>query len=436
MKCALLLAMLMFSALSVSAISGNDAVNFVVSSNHFLYDEETYLPPNVPIMFEGKSYWVVPVVSGNNIVTYFPVEADSGELSISRAVNRGLFETAEQLREMQLLKNSVSSNSGVDWIFTKKYETIFNETSLQLSDEVFQLNTVETTLSSAGLLVNVSGLKSQLVSMSGQASSVSEKINSASAAENSFFISPSAQAFNEMNSSFGGVFSMISALNDSSLSYQSNVDKLKQQISVSDKIDAQTKSQIFGVLEVPQGLQALRNYNLDSTQISESISSVLEAVSLRQDSVLSEFDSRLLKNDVYALLYGENPDLVKGSSFSSLYSAQAAILAEENRGLWKDQAKVRDLEQNYSRALKLYNEKSFSESKKYAQQAVANAVSVEKQGKNEGLPPEPVSQDFLFQLAAILAVLLVLLYALNNRDKLSKKIFGQREDGEGPDFYG
>ncbi|HZX33814.1 MAG TPA: hypothetical protein VFF09_00375, partial [archaeon] len=262
MKCALLLAMLMFSALSVSAISGNDAVNFVVSSNHFLYDEETYLPPNVPIMFEGKSYWVVPVVSGNNIVTYFPVEADSGELSISRAVNRGLFETAEQLREMQLLKNSVSSNSGVDWIFTKKYETIFNETSLQLSDEVFQLNTVETTLSSAGLLVNVSGLKSQLVSMSGQASSVSEKINSASAAENSFFISPSAQAFNEMNSSFGGVFSMISALNDSSLSYQSNVDKLKQQISVSDKIDAQTKSQIFGVLEVPQGLQALRNYNL------------------------------------------------------------------------------------------------------------------------------------------------------------------------------
>ena len=343
-----------------------------------------------------------------------------GSLSISRAVNRGLFETAEQLREMQLLKNSVSSNSGVDWIFTKKYETIFNETSLQLSDEVFQLNTVETTLSSAGLLVNVSGLKSQLVSMSGQASSVSEKINSASAAENSFFISPSAQAFNEMNSSFGGVFSMISALNDSSLSYQSNVDKLKQQISVSDKIDAQTKSQIFGVLEVPQGLQALRNYNLDSTQISESISSVLEAVSLRQDSVLSEFDSRLLKNDVYALLYGENPDLVKGSSFSSLYSAQAAILAEENRGLWKDQAKVRDLEQNYSRALKLYNEKSFSESKKYAQQAVANAVSVEKQGKNEGLPPEPV----------------VLLYALNNRDKLSKKIFGQREDGEGPDFYG
>ena len=163
---------------------------------------------------------------------------------------------------------------------------------------------------------------------------------------------------------------------------------------------------------------------------------MLEAVSLRQDSVLSEFDSRLLKNDVYALLYGENPDLVKGSSFSSLYSAQAAILAEENRGLWKDQAKVRDLEQNYSRALKLYNEKSFSESKKYAQQAVANAVSVEKQGKNEGLPPEPVSQDFLFQLAAILAVLLVLLYALNNRDKLSKKIFGQREDGEGPDFYG
>ncbi|MCR4368665.1 MAG: hypothetical protein NUV67_02035, partial [archaeon] len=70
------------------SVSGSEAVNFVANENHFLYDSETYSAPNVSIEFEDSSYWVIALVSGSNIVTYFPIEVDSGAISSSRATNR------------------------------------------------------------------------------------------------------------------------------------------------------------------------------------------------------------------------------------------------------------------------------------------------------------------------------------------------------------
>ena len=419
-------------SLFVVAISGSDAVNYIVTSNHFLYEGETYTPPNVTILQEQNSYWVIPLTAGNTIVTYFAIDAQSGELSVSRSVNRELFEIADKLREIQLLKASISSNSGADWIFTQKYQAIFNELSVELSDEIFQLNTVQSTLEDNDIDVDMTSLKNSLRDMSSDSSSIAAKISGAGAAESEFVTSPSGKAFLEMDSSFNSIFESIDSLNSKGILYKSNLDKLKQQISVAD-LDTQTKSQLFSILEIPQGLQALRNYNLYSTQLQGSLTSTVQASSLRMDAVLSEFDNRVQKNDAYNLIYSENEKIKKDTDFLTLTEAKNYILSQENRGDWQDQSKVRELEQNYARAIKFYDERNFGQSEKFAAQALDDALAVYKKGAKQIAPSEGISQQLLFQIAAGLVAILVLLYIFNNRGKIKGII--SKEPTQEVDLY-
>ncbi|HIH09209.1 MAG TPA: hypothetical protein HA254_00910 [Candidatus Diapherotrites archaeon] len=414
------------------AVSSNDAVNTVITSNHFVYEGETYTPPNVAIEYEDKSYWVIPVTAGQNVVTYFPVEAQTGQLSSSRATNRGLFGLADGLRELQRLKGSISSNSGVEWIFTQTYQSFFNEMALELSDGVYKLNTVESTLKSSGVEVDVSALRVQLNSLSSDAAATASKISAATQAENAFVTEPSSLAFSALSGSFGEVFDSISQMQSQSLIYKSDLDKLKQQISVANT-DAQTKQQLFALLEMPSQLSSLRSYSIYSTQIKGSIDSAFSASSVRLDSLLAEFDNRILKNESYGLIFGENEKIRKETGFLSLAEAKSAILAKESRQAWENQLKVRELEQDYSRASKFYDERNFVQAKKSAQSAIENAVSVYKAGRKKEAAPAGISQDLLFKVAGILVVLLALLYLFNNRGKLKGALTSQPE---GVDIYG
>ena len=262
-----------------TAISGNDAVNFVVNSNHFLYEGETYTPPNVSIGYGEDTYWVIPITAGKDNVTYFPVDAKTGILSENKADNRGIFTLANNLRELQLIKESITPNSGIEWIFTQKYQTIFSEMSLQISDETYQLNTVETALKKEGITANLSSMKAQLTSMSSASLSISKKIAAGSQAENDFAAKPSAESFDLMENSFDEVFGSIASLNSTFLSYNSARNMLKQQISIAD-MEASQKAQLSAILDIPPSLQSLGNYNINSAQIGEK----LEALKKLKDS--------------------------------------------------------------------------------------------------------------------------------------------------------
>jgi len=414
------------------AISGNDAVNFVVNSNHFLYEGETYTPPNVSIGYSDATYWVVPITAGKDIVTYFPVDAKTGALSLNKPDNRGIFTLANNLRELQLIKESITPNSGIEWIFTQKYQTIFSEMSLQISDETYQLNTVETELKKQGMSANLSSMKAQLASMSSSSLSISRKIAAASQAENDFAAKPSNETFSSMTDSFDDVFSSISSLNSTFLSYNSARNMLKQQISVAD-MDASQKAQLSAILDIPPSLQSLGNYNINAAQINEKIDSAFNQTGTRMDSLLDEYNNRLLKNEVYNLMYSENDKIKKDTPFLSLSEAKIAILSKEKRPLWVNQTKTNQLEQDYSRALKYYDEKNFSQSKAYALSAIDDAIAVYKKGELPPVAPPGISQDFLFQVAAILVVLLVILYIFNNRGKLKGMVSKEAEE---VDIYG
>ncbi len=420
--------LLLFCAGYALAATSVDALNFVVNSNYFLYDGETYTPPNVPVKYEGKGYWVVPVTSGSDVITYFPVSSETGLLSDSRAVNRGLFEVADNLRELQLLKSSLSAGTGVEWLFTQKYQTIFNETALNLNDGIFSLNTVETTLKDNHVEGDVSGLRSSLRQMSLSSSELSAKISEAYSAENSFVTAPSEDNLSAMKGSYAKVFDLISALNSSSLAYQTGLTKLKNAISVSS-LDAQTKSQLEPLLRLPQGLGALRNYNLGATQLKQALDARFSSSSLRIDSLLEQLDERIAKNNVHRLIYTSNATLAKETGFDSLSKAQATILAPENKGLWENQPKVNELESDYKNAADYYSKRQFAQAQKSAVRAIDDAVSVYKKGrKTAPTASTDISRDLLFKAAGILLVLLAILYVVNNRKKVGEMVTGKAEE--------
>jgi len=415
----------------VFSVSSSDAVNMVIASNHYLYDSETYTPPNVQIKFENKSYWVIPLTSGKDVVTYFPIESSKGELSTSRQINRGLFEVSDSLRELQLLKASISQGRAVDWIFTQKYSEIFAELSIQLQDEIFQLNTADSILSSNKIDSDLSPLVSSLSSMSSLSSEISQYIFNASKSEDDFFQSPSPDSLSELKESYEKVFSGISSLNEKAIAYRSEISKLKQEISFAN-IDAETKSQLFNILDVPSGLNAVRNYNLDSIQIKTSVDSAFSKTSLRMDSMLSELDNRVLKNKVHNLIYSDNEKLKKATGFSSLFEAQKNILSGEVKDSWENSSKVNDLEKDYLKAVELYNKRAFSQSEKYANLAIDDAIAVYRGGK-KNKPVSSIDNGVLINFAIILAVLLIVLFAFNNSGKIKKWVEGKKDE---VDLYG
>lgn len=424
MKVALALILVLFAQVSL-AVTSNDAVNTVVAANHYLYDSETYAAPNVAIEYEGKQYWVIPLTANTEIVTYFPVEVSTGKLSVSRQANRGLFEVSDSLRGFQILRDTVSKGGSVEWLFTEKFDQVFQELALQLGDEVFQLNTVESTLKQSKVNVDLSPLKSDLKSMSERSQQVSSAISTARAAESEFIKKPSKVSLSAMNDSFNSVFGLIAGFNDASLSYRSKIDKVKQEISTAN-IDPQEKAQLSQIIEPPQGLNSVRNYNLDAIQIKASIESVFSDSSSKGDSLLSEFENRVLKNDVYNLLYSDNDRLSK-EGFSNLSEAQKVILSKENIEKWKATEKVNALKQDYSKALDFYNKKNFSQAQKSANLAIDDSIAVIRAGQYQSAPGN-LPQDFLFEVAGILLVLLALLFIFNNRGKIRSMFAGEKEE--------
>ena len=412
---------------TVAAASSVDAENFVASSNYFLYDAEAYSAPNVTIRHEGKSYWVVSVTSGTDVITYFPIDAQSGALSDSAGVNRALFEVADNLRELQRLKVSLSSGSGVDWLFTQNYQSIFNEMGINLNDGLFQLNAVESTLKSSNVNADVLGLKATLFSMAQLSTDLSGKVSQANIADNTFVTSPSAENLSAMKAAYFAVFAQIAQLNESGLAYQSGLTRLKNEISVSS-LDTQTKAQLEPLLRLPESLRSLRQYNSNATQLRSALDARFSSSSLRTDSLLEQLAQRIAKDRVHKLIYTENPTL-RDTGLGSLSKAQAAILAPENRPLWVAQPKVRELDEDYRKAVDHYNKRQFAEAEKSAGRAVDSAVAIYKQGRKSNAPPEQgISQDFLFKAAGALLVLLVILYIFNNRKKVGGIISGKEEE--------
>lgn len=421
-KIALLIAVLSIATF-VYAISAGDAVNFVTEENHFLYPTEDFEQPIVQITHNEEGYWVIPVLSVDNPVTFFAVKVDTKELESSRVKNRELFKTAYILREFLESKQAVSADPQLDWIITSSYSRVFSNLGRFLSDEIFELNTIDTEMNDPTVSNDISNLNRMLVSMSLKCTSVSTEMDGALLFESSFTSSPNTNQTENLREEYSDVFSILYDLEEEALSYRTEIDKLKQSISTSD-LDASTKTHLINLADPPENFNNIGNYVLDAVQLEEAIDAVYSNAQADIDSFLDEYENRLERSDAYEVLYGENDFLSNKTdgSFTILKSARDYILNKDNRQYWKNQSKVNSLESNWNRAERYFNERNYVDTVEYANKAINDVVDVYKGGLIDTEPEPLLSTELIIQIVILLIALLVLIYIWNNREKIVRII--------------
>ncbi len=425
-----LLAFLLFLPAAVFAVSAQDAVNFVVKENSFLSDGEEFEQPLVPLIHDGKKFWVVPVISGDSIVTYFPVRQDAKVLSESRAVNRPVFRTADTLREVSFQKAEISKNPSIEWIFTPTYALRFSSLSGMLRNESYQLNTIASTVGSDEVYSLVSQMVPILESLSMTSASLSLLVSDASKEESTFFSAPDSSKIDSLKAKYFLVFEGVAVLDSKALDYREKVDELKQVISTDPQLEPSAKTYLISLADVPAEFNSIGSYLITSVELSSQIDSVYSRVSSRLDFLLNEFDLRIKKQSAFNAIYKENPSVVEKTDgeFSSVFEIVDFILKEENKSRWNASGLVRPLDSKWKETLKLYNERKYDLAESFSQALLSDALVIYRQGFFE----EPIvsgnSNDFIFQVILGLLALLVLLLLYNNRDKLIS--FAKKKDDE------
>lgn len=414
----------------VFGVAAHEAANFIVKENNYLLQGEEYEQPIVPIIHEGEKFWVVPVILGASIVTFFPVKYVVLEVSTTAPVNREVFKSADLLRELSIEKEVISKNPSVEWIFTPTYSLRFSNLSSVLANERFQLTTVSSTVDTPEAYEVVDELNSVLEGMSVSAAKTSQLISEAAIAESAFFSEPDTSLFESLKKKFDLAENEISILNSTALDYRQDLERLKQIVSVSD-LDPSTKTYLISLSDVPVEFNSIGNYKVYSLEVSESINSVYARVLQRTDSLLEEFSSRLERQNAFAEIYGQDPEVKEKTSnkFSTPSEVILFVLAPENRQRWNNSSLVARVDDNWRQAQSLYNEQKYSLAVSFSKKALADSLVVYRDGFFE--PPVQV-QDYsglIFQAIIVLVVLLTALVAFNNRDKLLS-FSKQKDDSE------
>ena len=430
-KTLFLAVLLLFFPIYANSISANNAVSFVTQENHFLFEDEDYQLPVVEITHEGKKYWVIPILSGNTLVTFFPVKSEAKELSLSKPLNRQLFKTADTLRSLSVEKERISKNQQVDWLFASNYVLIFEELSRGLEYEIFEMNIIESTLNNADVSSQVNRMNSSLSAMSLKSGGLTQSITEAIAAEAAFASAPDALSAAKLKDEFDDAFEELFSLNADALSYRDEIQKLKQLISVSDA-DAATKDYLVSLADPPAEFNNIGRYVTNALSLQQAINGMYANVDSRADSLLAEFESRVERDKAFRLLYSENTSISRRTEgeFSSLQQIVNFILDENNRPYWKNKELISAMESKWSQAVRNFNERNYALAETFAEKAADDAVAIFNQGFIEAAQPPLLPQELIFQLVIALLALLAILYLYNNRGKIIKFVKQGSEEEE------
>ncbi len=428
-KLAFLAFLLCFSLLAYAEISATEAAKFVGEESHFLYENETVEQPNLKIKHASTDYWVFPAISGDSISTFFAVKTSGKELSTDRATNRKLFETAYFIKEYAKEKEKASKSTQLKWIMSSAVGKRFETLGRLLNDETFQLNTISTTLNDNEITQSVSVLKGQLVELSRDSASIAEKINGAIADEAELTSEPTTESKEKMKKSFDEVFGMLDDLEQLALDYSSNVNKLKQKISVIDT-EAETKSFLINLAKPPENFNDIGSISLDAATEKEAIEQLFVKTSTQIDNMLDEFEGRLERTTTYDFLYSQNKDLIKiDSKFTSIKKAAEIVLDEANRPNWKESQKVKQLEKNWKDAELFFRKGDFKFAEDSAKKAADDVRVIYKAGFIEKEEKPVISNDLINKAIMALIFILIALIIFNKRGKIIG-MFGPKKEEE------
>lgn len=430
MKKLLVILLVVFFTTNLLALSPNDAVTFVSSTNNYLLSNETpaILSPQVQIKYNDELYWVIVGANGDNIGVYIPV-SDKSEIASGAIEIRELITTNIVLSKMFQLRNSYPAS---DWPFSHPVKNRFFdiENSLRnlspsISNVIIDLEKIEDT---ADLIVTAKKVKKGVDDLGVESIELANLVEEGIAFEKEFFSNPLTKETKNYEDLFKSYFSKVLDYKENYNLLKSDIDVLRQGIGSFQGNMSNTQKEFYlSVLRLPNETTALSSF----FTLNDSTKTLVEEVfntSKNIENFVLNLETRKNRNNAWQMLYGFDNSINKiNSSFSSLNDAAAAILAEDNVNLWADQDSVAILKINYKQTVDNYNKGIYDKSINFASDAKKNVKSVLEKGVSEFVDN---SGEIIFQVIILLIIVLVGIFLAE------KFYFNKKKEGEINEYYG
>jgi hypothetical protein len=435
---ALLLLLALLAASVGAAVSASEAVSFVETENNFLKPNEQLETPAVPVLHDEKKYWVVPLLSGEGVATYFPVSFADKSLSTNTAVNNQLFSTVQFLRDYLAYRNKLAQQNK-SFFISRGNQLIVGNLASDLSSAVFELNVIKSELPGQQQQSLITSMQSSLNHMSGVSTDLSQKIGAGVDAESSFTNEPDSKDLESINNSFSAAFAQLYALEEEARAYETKVSQLKGFIANSS-LSPDTKTQFIARASAPPGLKTIGgnligDWVILSQETEQSIAQLLSKAKSKVflDSMQQELEKRIERNRAYAAIFSPDQDFSKKTGYASLKMAMDDLQSVEKKSLWQNQAQLAVAIEQYQSAGRLLDSEEFDLSMVATQKAKLAAVNVKKDGF---VPEETDSFDWsmAINIAIVAVILLAVVYFLKNRNRIIGAVAS--EEPQQVDKYG
>lgn len=424
-----------------ASVAAPEAVDWIENQNHFLKKNDSIETPTVLIEHDNQKYWLIPVIAGADLTTFFPVSFADKTVSVNEGVNRELFATARFLRGYLPYRNQSRTNKS--WFIGSDNAFIISNLSSDLKSSQFQLNNLKSELDSVGETSDIDSMQAALSQMADVATALGDNISAAVTTENDFLENPSTATVASIKEKFGVAYDSLFQLESLARQYQEMENELKTKISGSAKLTAAERNNLIPLASAPQSLYTIGSKNIgnwvitanENKQSVETIFNQSKSLSFL-DTAVSEFNKRLRQNETYQGIFGVDPEFSAASGSPSLKLAIDDLQLPEKKSLWKNRGELQTALTQYQSAVDLLNSEEFELSKIAAQKAKSAVLNVIADGFVEEQPTGINPQD-LINAAIIGFILVILVYALKNRGNIMTAISSGGENKETElDFYG
>lgn len=418
-------------------VAAPEAVDWIESENHFLKKNDSTETPTLLIVHNSQKYWVIPIIAGQNLATFFPISFGDKTLSVNEGINRELYATARFLRGYLNYRQQLSSQNK-SWIVDSGNALILTDLASQLKKAKFSMFNLKTELERVGETSDIDAMQGRLSQMAEVATELGDNINSALATESDFLFEPNTADISGIKDSFGTVYDSLLQLEALAREYQDMETDLKTKISTSTKLSASERNNLIPLASAPPGLYTIGSKPIgnwviatnENKQTLESLFNQAKSLSFLDGAVL-EFKKRVKQNETYQGIFGVDPEFSQSSGSESLKLAIDDIQLPEKKTLWKNQEQLQAALTQYQAAVDLLNAEEFELSQVATQQAKSAVLSVIADGfvieKTDSFNP----QD-LVNIGIIGFILVILVYALKNRGNIMNAISsgGQAKETE------
>jgi len=401
---------------SASAISSQEAKDFLTSESHFLDEGQSIeILPNFPVQYNKEKFWVAVIITEESPSGFLAVKYSAKEISLNKTVNNELFRTVYVLRS---LKDYKEKNFAV-WVFASSNKTFFqtlNSATSGSGSVYYNLGNISDELKTSESKTLTNEMSAILSEMSSKAFTLEGKTDKIIKAENDFVNTTDTAQTDALKEKYDSFFPLLEEINSLRQDYETKTVELKTLISKSDKT-AGEKQQLIVLANSPQEFQKLDSIAKNSSDLYQGIQSIYAKAISNVSTWVGNVDSMKKRNDAYNLLYSDDSDLYKKTKnyFSKLNELVKFILDEKNRPYWKEYDKIDSMQSNWNKAELNFKQKKYDNVQTFALKAKNDAVTI----FNAGFVQQGSDiQNLIIYIAVGLIVLLIVLMVFKNRNKI------------------